>query len=152
MQLKIKRSQRTGGVTGGKLFFALDVRLYLTAEEQSLVQRYKLGPIPIYDSETRKKHQEAALEHFDASQRSQGGFMGILSSIFRFIRGLISAFMMRMALQISINTLSTGQHVECKDLDELLVAEEKVRDACGIIRGYLNTAETFDGREVVFEF
>src|SRR5882762_2527553 len=98
MQLKIKRSQRTGGVMGGKLFFALDVRIYLAAEEQSLVQKYKLGPIPIYDSETRKKHQEAALEHFDASQKSQGGVMGILAAIFRFIRGLISALMMRMAL------------------------------------------------------
>jgi hypothetical protein len=46
----------------------------------------------------------------------------------------------------------TGQHIECKDLDELLGAEEAIREACKALKVYLTVAESFDGREEVVEF
>ncbi|PWT80932.1 MAG: hypothetical protein C5B44_04585, partial [Acidobacteria bacterium] len=43
MQLKLKRSQRTGGMMGGKVIFVLDARAEPSAEEASLVKKYNLG-------------------------------------------------------------------------------------------------------------
>src|SRR5665213_4392618 len=54
MQLKLKRSQRAGGIMGGKVLFGLDARAELTPDEQSLVRKYSLGKIVVYDSEARK--------------------------------------------------------------------------------------------------
>ena len=65
MQLKLKRSQRSGGIMGGKVIFGLDARADLSADEQGLVKKYALGKIVVYDSEVRKKHNESAYGHFD---------------------------------------------------------------------------------------
>jgi hypothetical protein len=43
MQLKLKRSQRAGGVLGGKVIFALDARTDLSPDEKGLVSKYALG-------------------------------------------------------------------------------------------------------------
>ena len=67
MQLKLKRSQRSGGMLGGKVFFVLDARADLATDERNLVNKYSLGKLVVYDSEARKKHAEAAIEHFDGA-------------------------------------------------------------------------------------
>jgi hypothetical protein len=58
MQLKLKRSQRAGGMLGGKVIFALDARAELSGDEQGLVKKYALGKLVVYDSEARKKHAD----------------------------------------------------------------------------------------------
>ncbi len=58
----------------------------------------------------------------------------------------------RMKLNITIASLESGQHIECKSLDELLGAEEAIMDACRSLRGYLDAAATFDGREMLIDF
>ena len=60
--------------------------------------------------------------------------------------------MMALSLRVTVDCLMTGQHVECKDLDELLGAEAAILDACKNLKAYLETAVTFDGREEVVEF
>jgi hypothetical protein len=45
MQLKLRRSQRAGGVLGGKVIFALDARTELSPDEQELVRKYSLGKL-----------------------------------------------------------------------------------------------------------
>jgi hypothetical protein len=60
--------------------------------------------------------------------------------------------MMALSLRVTIDGLLQGQHVECKDLDELLGAEAAIREACSNLKAYLETALTFDGREEVVEF
>ena len=50
MQLKIQRSQRTGGIVGNTVFFCLDVRADYSPEEQSNIGKYKLGGQAIYNS------------------------------------------------------------------------------------------------------
>jgi hypothetical protein len=62
MQLKLKRSQRAGGMLGGKIMYMLDARAELTPDERALVSRHALGKLPIYDSEGRKKRAQAAGE------------------------------------------------------------------------------------------
>ncbi len=147
MQLKLKRSQRAGGMLGGKVLFGLDARAELSSEEQSLVSKYGLGKLVVYDSEARKKHGEAAYSHFDDATVASTG-----RSLWKNARGLASAAMMALSLRITVDSLVGGQHIECKDLDEVLGAESAIMDACKNVKGYLETAKTFDGREEVIEF
>jgi hypothetical protein len=141
MQLKLKRSQRTAGMMGGKVVYMLDARAELTPDERTLVSKHGLGKLSIYDSEGRKKRMEAAGERL-----SGGG--GLLSTA----RGLASVAMAAMSLQITIDSLTNGHHIECKTMDELLGADSALREGCENLRTYLDVAATFDGREEIVQF
>lgn len=143
MQLKLKRSQRSGGMLGGKVVYMLDARAELTPEEKALVTKHSLGKLAIYDSEARKKRMQAAGEHFDRG--STGSVLGAA-------RGLASAAMAAMSLRVTIDSLTIGHHIECKDMDELLGAENAIREGCETTRTYLDVAGTFDGREEIVQF
>ena len=147
MQLKLKRSQRAGGMLGGKVIFALDARTDLTPDEKGLVSKYALGKLVVYDSESRKKHGETAYGQFDEAASSSLG-----RSLWRSARGIASAAMMTLSLRVTVDSLMSGQHIECTDLDELLGAEAAILNACKNLKAYLETAQTFDGREEVVEF
>jgi hypothetical protein len=147
MQLKLRRSQRSGGMLASKVIFSLDARTDLTPDEKDLVSKYGLGKLVVYDSEARKKSAEAAYGHFD-----EAGSSSIGRSLWKNTRGLASAAMMALALRVTVDGLTAGQHIECKDLDELLGAEAAILNACKNLKGYLETAQTFDGREEVVEF
>jgi hypothetical protein len=140
MQLKLKRSQRQGGVMGGKLLFCLDARVELTAQEADDVRKYKLGSMCIYNSEASKKHLTAGM-----TSLATGNALGIGKAAF-------SMVMHRLNTNITIDGLVRGTHIECKDMDELLGAEESVMEACQNLRAYLDTAATFDGQEVVIDY
>lgn len=148
MQLKLTRSQRAAGLTGGKVMFGLNARAELSPEEAELVRKYKLGKLVVYDSEARKKHNASAYGHFDDA--AGGGSVG--GGLWKNARGLASAAMMALSLRVTVDSLINGQHIECKELDELLGAEAAIRDACQSLKAYLETAVTFDGREEVVEF
>lgn len=146
MQLKLKRSQRTAGMLGGKIVFALDARTDFTAEESALVGKYGLGKLSVYDSEARKRHGEQGFADLDA----KGG--GAVGSLWRTARGATRLAMSALSLHVTIDSLARGQHIECKDLDELMGAEAAILEACRNVKSYLETALTFDGREDVLEF
>lgn len=138
MQLKLKRSQKTSGMLSKTAVFCLDARLDLAPAERANVEKYKLGPLVIYNSESSKKH----LEHIQAAAAGTGGLL----------KGAISIAMAKLALNITIDGLTRGQHVECKDLQELMGAEEAINAACENTKAYLDLAATFDGREIVIDF
>lgn len=140
MQLKIKRSQRESGVMSSKVIFAIDVRAEYSPIERANIQRYKLHNEVIYNSEASKRH----LARGD-QQLAQGTTGGNLKSIASFV-------LARMNLNITIASLERGHHVECKSMEELLDAEETLIDACKNVKSYLDTAATFDGREVLIDF
>ena len=153
MQLKLRRSQRAGGMLGNKVIFALDARVDLSADEQQLVRKFALGKLVVYDSEARKRRGEAAYGHFDNAAHTAGyDLKSAGRGLWRNARGLASAAMMALSLRVTVDSLIGGQHIECKDLDELLGAESAIVDACKNLKGYLDTALTFDGREEVLEF
>jgi hypothetical protein len=139
MQLKVQRSQRTGGLTGKTVFFALDVRADYSRPEQDNINKYKLGKEVIYNSAASKKHLDKADAHNDGT-------------VTGYAKGFVSLAMAKMNLNITIDGLGSGQHVECKDLSELLEAEETVLLACKNVKQFLDTAATFDGRTVLIDF
>lgn len=163
MQLKIRRSQRDGGVISKTAIFCLDARVEFTAEEQRHIRRYKLGKEIIYDSQAR-----TALIERSASARDQGGrpinyhgdvgeMLGgaarsAASGVFSAAKSLSLAAMASVTLRVTVDSLERGQHIECKSLEELIAAEDAIMAACTNLRNYLDVAATFDGREVLFSF
>ncbi len=121
MQLKVQRSQRTGGAFGGKIIFVLDIRAEYTEPERNNINLDRAG------------------QHLDA------GGSGLL-------KGMASLALDRMNLNITIASLQKGVHIECKDLGELLEAEESVCTACQNLSKFLAAAATFDGRTDIIEF
>lgn len=140
MKLLLGRSQRSAGLMGGKVMFTLDARVDLTDEETALVRKYGLAKQVLYNSEKSKQHLGNAAQ----ALASGGG-----SS---FLKAGIGIAMAALSLNITIESLAKGHHIECKDLDELLATEQAIMDACRSIKVYLDTAVTFDGREVVVDF
>ena len=137
MQLVLRRSQKSTGLMTKSIIFCLDARVDLTNDEADNVKRYGLGAQVLYNSQESK-------EHLDRAADAGGGAKGFLSSA-------VHLAMAKFALNITINSLTKGQHIECKELDELLGAEEAIKSACDNIRTYIGVAMTFDGREMVFD-
>lgn len=147
MQLKIQRSQRAGGMLGNTVLFCLDVRADYSPEEQANIRKYRLGSEIIYSSKNSQKHVERANAQLDRTQSGSGGERAA-----GLARGLYSLAMAKMSLNINIASLGRGHHIECKDLEELLEAEDTVRAACKNVTRYLEAAATFDGSETVIEY
>lgn len=139
MQLKLKRSQREGGLISKSVIFCLDARADFTPEERNSISRYKLHNEVIYNSEAQLRLLEKS-----AVQRD-GSFVGSLKS-------LATVALAHTQLYITIASLQKGQHVECKSLEELIGAEEAICIACQNLKAYLEAALTFDGREVLVDF
>ncbi|MBV9570748.1 MAG: hypothetical protein JO056_05865 [Alphaproteobacteria bacterium] len=139
MQLKIQRSQRASGLVSKSVMFCVDARIHLTAEERDNIQKYRLGSQVLYSSEAAKRHAEAASgEHYESGKS--------------WMRGIYHAAAARMALSITVDSLQRGQRIECKDLNEVLDAEEALKEACQSLRTYLLLAQTFDGGELVWDY
>jgi hypothetical protein len=66
--------------------------------------------------------------------------------------GLFHGVAARLALKITIDSLQRGQHIECKDLNEVMDAEDALKQACLTLKMYLQTAATFDGGAVVIDY
>jgi len=139
MQLRIQRSQREGGLAGNIIIFCVDVRADYSPEERSNINRYKIGRQIIYNSQAALKHLNKADEHL-----AQGG-TGL-------IKGIASIAMAKLNVNISIASLSRGHHIECKDLEELLAAEETIMAAAKTVVAYLAAAATFNGSEILITY
>jgi hypothetical protein len=139
MKLRISRSQKQAGMVGKHVVFCIDARAELTPEEADDVKKYALGKEVIYNSQRSKEHLAKA----DANIASGGA-------------GVVKAFaglaMAKLSLNITIDSLVKGHHIEAKDMLEVIGAEEALKQACANMREYLDTAATFDGGEEVLEF
>lgn len=133
MQLVLKREQSSKGLMSKSVVFVLNARVDLSEEEKFNVDKYKLGSEIIYNSEASRKHIEA------------GRNSGVAGSIARLA-------LVKMSLNISVDSLQRGHAINCNSLDEVLGAEEAIRDACEHLKTYLDLAETFDGRQEVIEY
>lgn len=156
MRLKLRRSQRSRFM--GKMYFALDARIELTAEERSLVEKYHLGDSVIYESTSRERHRNAMMAHAE-STRDQPGLLdspkdqllGLGKTLFRVARAGASATAAALSLRVTVYSLMRGVHIECKSMNELLGAENAIVEAAQNLKAHLQTAMTFDGREEIID-
>ncbi len=136
MQLVMRRSQKTSGLMSKSVLFCLDARVDLSHEERSNVDRYRLGGQVLYNSAATETHLAKAAAGF-----AGGGLL----------KGAVGLAMSRLTLSITVDSLTRGHHIECKELDELLGAEEAIKSAVETIKTYIDMASTFDGREIVID-
>jgi hypothetical protein len=133
MQILIKRSQRAGGMLGGKVIFTLGIRAQYTDEERANINKYNLGGEIIYDSKAAQQYQQQAA--------------GATS----LIKGLGYLALSKMNLAVSIASLQRGHSIECPNLAELLECEDALVSACKNVKTFLEAASSFDGREIVVD-
>ncbi|KRQ15333.1 hypothetical protein AOQ71_10055 [Bradyrhizobium manausense] len=157
MALKLKRSERRH--LTGKMIFMLDARIDLNAEAHALIKKYGLGNRVVYESQSRERHKEATREHLEStrdhpswSAGSNAQLLGTGKTFYRLARAAVSATMAALSLRITVDGLIRGVHVECESMDELIGAEQAVREAATNLKGYLEEAATFNGREEIVEF
>lgn len=157
MQLKITRSQRETGLMSKTVAFVIDARVQFTPKEAEEVNRYKLGPTLIYSSANAQQHAAAVgvqRPRTDTTGWDSGSkvMQAATDRAFAGIMSLGHAALSRLSLSITINSLSQGQHIECKDLEEVMGAENALIQACENLQAYLLTAAQFNGQTQVISF
>ena len=158
MALKLKRSQRST-FTGAPLF-VLDARMEVSAEISTHIQRYRLSDTLIYESSDRQKTHGGDASAFGRFAGRHKSFLapagdqmkGAGRTFYQLARASISAARASFALRITIGSLLSGVHVECKSLDEIIEAEQAITEAATNLKGYLQAATGYDGQEQVIEF
>ena len=123
MKLLLKHDQKSGFT--GKITFTLAVRSELTAEEKANIEKYKLGDTMLYE---RDKIIERG-----------SGLLGVASRL---------AFKM-MNISVSVNDLSDGKKIDCKDIVEMLAVEDQIKEAAQTFKNVLEAAASFGGEEVI---
>lgn len=124
MKVLLRRDQKAGMMGMGKISFILDVRAELAGEEQAHIKKYKLGDTMLYERD-----------------KIVGG-SGLL--------GLASRLALKaMNISVSVDDLTKGKQIECKDIVEMLAVEEQLREACQTFKEVLTAAAHFGGEEVI---
>ncbi|OIQ70414.1 hypothetical protein GALL_479740 [mine drainage metagenome] len=125
MKLLLRRDQKSGMLGVGKITFTLGVRAELTEQERSDIKKYKLGETMLYERSTMTERGS--------------GLLGLASRL---------AFKM-INLSISVNDLTSGKTVECKDILEMLAVEDQIKEAAQTFKSVLTAAAQFGGEEVI---
>ncbi len=123
MKLLLRREQKSSML--GKISFALNVRAELSQEEQTNIKKYKLGETMLYER--------------DKLADKGSGLLGIASRL---------AFKM-MNISVSVDDLSKGKQIECKDIVEMLAVEDQIKEAAQTFKNVLAAAASFGGEEVI---
>lgn len=125
MKLLLRRDQKSGLIGMGKITFTLAVRAELTDQEKNNIKKYKLGDTMLYERATLTD--------------KGSGLLGVASRL---------AFKM-MNLSVSVNDLSDGKKIDCKDIVEMLAVEDQIREAAQTFKNVLEAAASFGGEEVI---
>jgi hypothetical protein len=123
MKLLLRRNERASAL--GRPIFMLDVRAELSDEERAWITKFRLGSVQLYAKKARPD--------IDASV----GGIGLL------------LLHHAMNITVSVNDLVNGKRVECKDIMEMLAAEDQVKEAAKAFGAVLKAASQFGGEEVV---
>ena len=136
MKLKLRRSQKSG-LTGNvtfKLFFVVD----LEVDEAAALKKYKFGKLVVYETP-----KGAAVSEGLRAAASAGGIGGMG-------RGLASAIAAKAFNHIlTVNDMVDGKEIVCKDINEMIAAEEQIKDACISLARILHMCRHFDGEEII---
>jgi len=153
MHLLLRQSQRDDGWIWTSMIFLLDARLDLTAEEQYLFERYRLNDRVVYNSDAFMQHLHAADEHREAAAATtdvpldaplQDHIASAASdlSATAYNSGLALAHNVlgNLSLQITLQSLVEGIHIESEDLEEILTVAQLIRSGTEFLAAYLNIA------------
>jgi membrane protein required for beta-lactamase induction len=75
----------------------------------------------------------------------------LLFVIFYLMRAVFSFLFGFLFIRVTIAKLTLGTHIESKDLVLVLQAKEAIEESAKYLKEYLITANTFDGRDEVYD-
>ena len=127
MELLLSKSQKSG-MLSSTITFTLNIKTRLTDEEQALVKKYKMGKEVVYEKLP-----------ITAAAAGMGGIAGALTSITA----------KALKLVFTVDDLVKGRTIECKDILDMIAAEQQIRDAADGFWGILQASKNFEGEEVV---
>ena len=125
MKLLLRRDQKNER-SGNTIAFTLDARVELTPQESWCVKKYKMGNTVLYEKQT--------------SWRTLPVSYSVAPRI---------AIDSAMNINVTVQDLVNGKHVECKDLVQMRTVEEQLKEASRTFKEILDTALRFGGEEVV---
>jgi len=128
MKLRLNRSQRTSGMMSKNVVFSLGAQVDLTAEEAGYVKKYKMNKQVIYNK-----------DRVNPEMHDYGSGKGIMRNL--------SAIAMN--INLTVDDLVKGRTIECKDIGEILDAEDTVKSACKSLKHLLEACSGFEGEEIV---
>ena len=125
MKILLRRDQRAGGMLGGKTVFVLTVRAVITPAEQAAIGKYKLGDTMLYAREQLRLENDSV--------------------------GEVAKFWVKhmLNLKVQVKDLVEGKVIECKEIIEMLAAEDQLKEAARNFKQVLDAASHFGGEEVV---
>ena len=124
MKLLLRRSERSS--TFGKPIYVLEVRADISPEEGGWIDKYRFGDSMVYVKKPMPEVDRTTL-------------------------GGVGAMLLHHAMNItvSVNELRHGKKSECKDIMEMLAAEEQIKEAAKNFAAALRAASQFGGEEVI---
>lgn len=162
IQVLFQRTQRLNWY--GRVVFGVIARLAMTHQQLADVRKYWLGRVVAFDSLRRRRQNELARMHLQLAATVKGEtkgktllsqFLTMLKVLFLFVfylfRALFSFLFGFLFIRVTIAKLVRGTLIESKDLVLVLQAKQAVEDSTKYLREYLVTANTFDGREEMFD-
>ena len=125
MKLLLRRDQKAGMMGMGKINFILEVRAELSEKEKDNIKKYKLGDTELYSQK-------------EITDRGSG------------LLGMASRLAFKMTnISVSVDDLSKGKKIDCKDVVEMLAVEAQIKEAAQTFKNVLEAAASFGGEEVI---
>jgi hypothetical protein len=165
MHLLIRRSQYDSGWFSTTMVFELDARLDLDAEEQELFDKYALYDRVVYNSDAFLQHLHSADQYREAADAQTNvplnapledhivtAATDLTVTAYNSVLALAHNILGRLSLQITLQSLVDGVHIESEDLEEILTVAELIRTGTEFLASYLDVAVTFDGREELDDY
>jgi hypothetical protein len=163
IEVLFTRSQRVNWY--GRVVFGIVARLSTTERQLVLVRHYWLGRVIAFDSLRRQRQNELARMHLQLAAVAQSEahdkkkfwsrrwatLRSFVRKLFWVVIALFNVIMGLFFIRITIAKLAHGKLIESKDLVLILQAQQAIVETAQYLKEYLVTAETFDGREELFE-
>ncbi len=149
----------------GRVIFGIVVNLAMTHQQLVDVRKYWLGRVIAFDSLRRQRQNQLAKMHFQLASSAKSDphdkknfWSRRWATIRTFIRRLfwIFAALFRLLfayffIRVTIAKLVRGTIVESKDLTLVLQAKEAIELTTTFLKEYLTTANSFNGRDEVYD-
>jgi len=161
VHLLIRRRQHDEeGLFSSSVVFELEGRLDLDEEELFLFDKYELSGRVIYNSDAFLQSLYAADQYREAAAKAERDLYnasneGAAASLAGIVGNSVLAFgynmLGKVSLQLTLQDLVRGFHIESEDLEEILAVERLTKASVEFLAVYLDSACTFDGSEELSE-
>jgi hypothetical protein len=161
IQCLFKRTQRINWY--GRVIFGLVANFSTTHSQLTDVRKYWLGRVVAFDSLRRQRQNELVGMHLQLAAKAKSDphdkkkfwsrrwatLRSFVRKLFWVIIAFVNFILSFFFIRVTIAKLVRGTIVESKDLTLILQAKEAIEESAIYLKEYLDTANTFDGRDEV---